>query len=156
MLVILGIALTLVGVVLLVPIRYRLKTETTNGMKGLRTETKATWLLHLVSAYVTYQENELDWQVRVGWKKYRASEEDVEIGESVGEDKTSGEENSFSKEINSKGDVKEQATKKQSKKKATASEEKQNWIEKIKCTIKGICDKIKNVKDLMLEETHNL
>ena len=79
LLVILGITLTLIGVVLLVPIRYRMKTETTNGMKGLRTEVKANWLLHLISAHITYQEEELDWQVRVGWKKFKASEEDVHI-----------------------------------------------------------------------------
>ena len=62
LLVILGITLTLIGVVLLVPIRYRMKTETTNGMKGLRTEVKANWLLHLISAHITYQKEELDWQ----------------------------------------------------------------------------------------------
>ena len=66
---ILGIVLTLIVVVLFVPIRYRAKIETTDGVKKLRVEAKVTWLLHLISAHVAYKENKLVWQARVAWKK---------------------------------------------------------------------------------------
>ena len=167
LLVILGIALTLVGTVLFVPVRYRVKTETTDGMKGVRAEAKATWLFHLISAFVTYQEEELDWKIRIGWKKIRASEEDVGIEENVEEKtssdtkKTTSTEETSSKEKAS-GEEKASDDKKSSVKKTTSNEEsasdqskkKDNWIEKIKCTIREICDKIKNIEDFLMEEAH--
>ena len=154
LLIILGITLTLVGVVLFVPIRYRVKTETTNGMKGLKTEGRVTWLLHLISAQITYQDETWDWLVRVGWKKFRAREEDTEIADDIGtEEETdlvsekkistekkviSGKRDDFDEMDDSDEDV----------------VEKENWFQKIKCTILEICDKIKNIKEYLTNETH--
>lgn len=163
LLVILGITLTLVGVVLLVPIRYRLKTETTNGMKDLRTEVKANWLLHLISAHITYQEEELDWQVRVGWKKFRANEEDVQIDDDGIE--IHAENENASKEMTTQKraeEHKESAPRKASVekdsetsgKRATSKAKKEGCFKKIKCTIREFCDKIKNIKEFLVEETH--
>lgn len=151
LLVILGIALTLVGTVLFVPVRYRLKAETMDGMKGVRAEAKATWLFHLISAFVTYQEEELDWKIRIGWKKIKASKDDVEIEEDVGieenvEEETSSDTKKATSTEGTSSEEKESASDK--------SKKKDNWIEKIKCTIKEICDKIKKAKDILLEETH--
>ena len=154
LLIILGITLTLVGVVLFVPIRYRVKTETTNGMKGLKTEGRVTWLLHLISAQITYQDETWDWLVRVGWKKFRAREEDAEKADDIGtEEETdlvsekkvstekkviSGKRDDFDETDDSDKDV----------------VEKENWFKKIKCTILEICDKIKNIKEYLTNETH--
>lgn len=159
LLVILGITLTLIGVVLLVPIRYRMKTETTNGMKGLRTEAKANWLLHLISAHITYQEEELDWQVRVGWKKFQAGEEDAQIDDNVSndinlsaqEELTSDKVDTTSKEITSK---KQSTDGKRSDKRTNSKEKKEGCFKKIKCTIREFCDKIKNIKEFLMDETH--
>lgn len=160
LLILLGITLVLVGVVLFVPIRYRIKTETTNGMKGLRTEGKATWLLHLISAHITYQDEKWDWHVRVGWKKFRASTEDEETcdEETCDEDMTSqvkepsNEEDNTGKEAgtNKKQDSDKGAIENRGKK----SEKKENWFQKIKCTFQEICDKIKNIKEYLMDETH--
>ena len=155
LLILLGITLALVGVILFVPIRYRIKTETTNGMKGLRTEGKATWLLHLISAHITYQDEKWDWLVRVGWKKFRASTEDEETCD---EDMTtqvkepSNEEDNTGKEAgtNKKQDSDKGALGNRGKK----SEKKENWFQKIKCTFQEICDKIKNIKEYLMDETH--
>lgn len=154
LLIILGITLTLVGVVLFVPIRYRVKTETTNGMKGLKTEGRATWLLHLISAQITYQDEKWDWIVRVGWKKIRAREEDTEIAEYIGieedTDVTRGEKVSAEKKVTS-GKTDDFDETDDSEKDVV---EKENWFKKIKCTILEICDKIKNIKEYLTNETH--
>lgn len=162
LLIILGITLMLVGVVLFVPIRYRLKTETTNGMKGLRTEAKATWLLHLISANVTYHDEELDWQLRVAWKKFSASDEDagtegdIDIEENMEKEKSSDMKKATDKKQTSGVDEKpDKTTGKEKDSDRNAGERStMNWIEKIKCTIRGICDKIRNIKDFLMEETH--
>ena len=165
LLVILGITLTLIGVVLFVPIRYQMKTETTNGMKGLRTEAKAHWLLHLISAHITYQGEELDWQVRVGWKKFRTTEEDVHIDDGDVDINAEAEKNvdkkitTHDKETASKKEASSSKTSAEkdgetSGKRTSSKEKKESWIKKIKCTIKEFCDKIKNIKEFLLEETH--
>ncbi len=165
LLVILGITLTLIGVVLLVPIRYRMKTETTNGMKGLRTEAKAHWLLHLISAHITYQEEKLDWQVRVGWKKFRTNEDDVHIDDgdiytdADVEMSTQDKKTSLGKETTSKKEASSSNTSAEkdgetSGKRISSKEKKESWIKKIKCTIKEFCDKIKNIKEFLMDETH--
>ena len=167
LLVILGITLTLIGVVLLVPIRYRMKTETTNGMKGLRTEVKANWLLHLISAHITYQEEELDWQVRVGWKKFQAGEEDAHIDDgdidiNAEEEKNAHVEMSAQDKrapreegtTNREETTSKATSSEKSKKRAVSKEEKEGCFKKIKCTIREFCDKIKNIKEFLMDETH--
>lgn len=151
LLVIIGITLALVGVVLFVPIRYRLKTETSNGVESLRTEARATWLLHLISAYITYEDKEMDWQVRVGWKKFKANEEDVEEDENLENKETVRNIENYDKEQDS-GD--EQTSNREKTYTSQQSTKKENRIEKIKCTIQRICGKIKNIKDFLMEETH--
>ena len=173
LLVILGIALILVGVVLFVPVRYRIKAETTDGMKDLRVEAKASWILHLASAFATYQNGELDWQLRIGWKKFKADDEEVEFGDVENEDEDvkpvgnedadtestkSDEEDAVTEETAEQGNSankSEKASKKSTtKKKQTKSKKKEKWIEKIKCTIKDFCDKIKNIKEYLMDELH--
>lgn len=168
LLVILGITLTLVGVVLLVPIRYRMKTETTNGMKGLRTEVKANWFLHLISAHITYQEEKLDWQVRVGWKKFQATEEDDRIDDDGNRAEVKEENNAHadtpeqlkratetaSKKASASGTQSAKKCDDASGKRATSKQKKEGCLKKIKCTIREFCDKIKNIKEFLLEETY--
>ena len=144
----------LVGVVLFVPIRYRVKTETTNGMKGLKTEGKATWLLHLISAQITYQNETWDWLVRVGWKTFRAREEDSGIADNIGIE----EETDVSIEEKVSPPKKEASSKTDNWEESGDSDEnvvkKENGFKKIKCTILEICGKIKNIKEYLMEETH--
>ena len=197
LLVILGIALILVGIVLFVPVRYRIKAETTDGMKHLRVEARATWILHLVSAFAIYKDEELDWQLRIGWKKFKGDDEDVleEYSEQGGEETMSEDseetdsreaeaenqvepddaeaikaetepEESAQKEhvsqettqtetVNKKTTREETTSKKSAKQtKKKQSKKKENWMEKIKCTITGFCDKIKNIKEYLMDELH--
>lgn len=149
LLVILGIALIFVGTVLFVPVRYRLKAETTNGLKGLRLEAKATWLFHLISAYAVYRNEELEWQARIAWKKLN-----VEEKEPVRKEKVQG----IKSENNSKDDSKKQTVQELPKeakpKREKKPKEKVNWLEKIKCTIQKFCDKMKKIKEFITDEVH--
>lgn len=154
LLVLLGIILLLIGTVLFVPVRYRIKAETTNGIDDLKMHAKATWILYLATATADYQNKELKWQARIGWKKFSSEMEEPEeesgdgkkweksddpMDEPVKEQKeTSYEESKKSAE---KSATKEKVSKKQAKK-------KQSFIEKIKCTIKRICDKIKKIWEM--------
>ena len=159
LLVILGITLALIGVVLFVPIRYQMKTETTNGMKNLKTEAKANWLLHLISAHITYQDEELDWHVRVGWKKFRTTEEDVRIDDdgihtdadvemSAQDKKTShGKETTSKKEASSSNRSVEKDGEASGKKVAS---QKEGCFKNIKCTLQEIYGKIKNIKEFLM------
>lgn len=162
LLVIIGITLVLAGTVLFVPVRYRLKTETKNGMKELRTEARFSWLLHLISAYVTYDEQEIDYHVRIGWKTFNASEDephkelttqDEEVHRpeqgAHAEETSRGEEVNRGKEVH-QGEDAPRGEKLSSKKPV----KKDNWFKKIKCTIKEIYGKIKDIKEFLLEETH--
>lgn len=164
LLVIIGIAIALVGIVLFVPVRYRIKAETTESLKGLRLEAKATWLLHLISAFVVYKEKKLDWQVRIAWKKFRVS--DVESKQEKSSDVNKKSETMLEQQDTLQKQGSEETPREKSepqdvpeakpkvKKSVKANKKKVNWFEKIKCTIKSICDKIKKVKDYITDETH--
>lgn len=178
LLAILGIAVALVCIVLFVPIRYRLKAETTNGLSGLLLEFKATWLFHLVSAYAIYKETELEWKARIAWKKLGGDDElpDEEEFEDVTDDivedivenvetvkektdtqkipQETSQETSKQRESDRKESPDKRKKRKETKKQK--KHEKTSWLDKIKCTIKGICDKIKNIKEFITDETHIL
>ena len=154
LLAIIGIVVVLGGIVLFVPIRYRIKMETTNGLKGLRMEAKATWLLRLISAFVVYQDGELDGKARIAWKKFDIASDADEKKEMVTEQVQECEENSKEKSEMEDAHNTEPKIKPTSKKSAEADSKKIKWFKKIKCTIKLICDKIKHVKDFITEETH--
>lgn len=68
LLVILGLILTLIAIVLFVPLRYRVSESGAGDLKSLQGRVKFSWLLHLVSGYACYENQKLDWNVRVAWK----------------------------------------------------------------------------------------
>lgn len=165
LLVILGIALIAVGTVLFVPVRYRLKAETTDGLKGVQMEAKATWLFHLISAVASYRESELEWQLRIGWKKIKSDEDAGNLNADVDEKEKTATKNTEQEESAQKETAQKETSKTETAKqkisqeksastKPEKSKEKKNWFKKIKCTIKEIYDKIKKAKDFILEETH--
>lgn len=163
LLAIIGIAIVFVGIVLFVPIRYRIKAETTDSLKGLRIEARATWLLHLISAFVVYKDGELDWKARLAWKKFHASEVESKQEESSDVDEKNETVEERVEQQDSLQTTKQEETPQKKnetedeptpKKSVTKDKKKANWFEKIKCTIKSICDKIKKVKEFITDEIH--
>lgn len=147
-LIIIGIILIcILGSVLFVPIRYRLKIESENSFKDLKVEARATWLFHLAYASASYEKEKLMWKLRVGWKKYHTDEkmtkwEEAEKSEEIKNPKKSEK---IKKKRKTEGKTER---KKESKKEDKKSENKFTY------TISKICDKIKEIKAFLTEETH--
>lgn len=74
--VILGILLLTVCVILFVPIRYQLTASCDGTFAGLHAKARATWLLHLVRLYVSYENRKLSWRIGIAWKSIRSGKED--------------------------------------------------------------------------------
>ena len=129
LLAILGILIFLICTIFLMPANYLIQAKTADGVQGLEFEAKAHWLLHLFTAYYIYKDKQSDWQVRIGWKTFNHKDHD---SSTRSEKKQEAEQ---SEAENSAG-----TTTKTSKIQC----EKQSWFEKIKCTIRKICDKIKS------------
>lgn len=67
LLAILGILVLLVCVVFFVPARYKGQGTCEGSLDSLEGRLDFSWLLHLVSGYVSYSDQKLDWQLRIGW-----------------------------------------------------------------------------------------
>lgn len=76
LLIILGVLVLSVCVVLFVPLRYHGKAEAKGTLDSVKAHLKFSWLLHLVSGYITYENKETKWQVRILWKKLNVEKKD--------------------------------------------------------------------------------
>ena len=162
LLAILGIIILALCVVLLVPLRYVISAESKGNMETSRVEVKFHWLLHLFSGRALYENQELKYKIRALWMILADSEEDAnpskKVKETVTEDASTNEskveaepevESAAESEAEPTEEVKSE-TKAESKKK----ESKENKLEKLKCTIKNLCDKIKMVLEFIKDEAH--
>lgn len=81
LLAIIGLIVLLLLIVFLVPLRYQMTGEGAGSLKSLQGKMKFSWLLHLVSGYVKYQNQKLEWNIRIAWKwlggKDAATEEPI-------------------------------------------------------------------------------
>ena len=66
---ILGLIILLICIVLFTPIRYKLTSNATGNIKDAQALFKVSWLFHLVTARISYQEKVLKWQARIAWIK---------------------------------------------------------------------------------------
>ena len=150
LLAILGILILLLCTVFFMPANYFVQTKTVDGIKGLTFEAKTHWFLHLFTAYYIYKDKQSDWQVRIGWKTFnhkdhedstrsKKKHEDVVVEEVESSDKSDNSEGQTSAG-QSKAEYNADTQRKISEKRC----KKQSWLEKIKCTIIKICDKIKS------------
>ena len=67
-LVLLGLIVLIAGIMLFVPIRYRIEMKGEGTLQSLEVKVRFSWLLHLLSGYVSYADKKADWQVRTAWK----------------------------------------------------------------------------------------
>jgi len=150
LLIILGVLVLSVCVVLFVPLRYHGKAEAKGTLDSVKAHLKFSWLLHLVSGYVTYENRETKWQVRILWKKLNVEKKDSQeavFSENVSEDESSKELKTDTEKDKSKINESEpdKLNKKTNVKTSSKKSEKQkkNIFEKIKYTFRDFCDKIK-------------
>ncbi len=113
LLIILGLLVLSVCVVLFVPLRYHGKAKAKGTLDSVKAHLKFSWLLHLVSGYVTYENKETKWQVRIFWKKLNVEKKDsheanasenVSETELLEEDESDTEED-ISGKLNTKSDA---------------------------------------------------
>lgn len=161
LLAILGILILLLLVVLFVPFRYQITADSKGDLKTSSIHAKFSWLLHLISGQVVYENEKLDWKVRVAWKKLPETKKEQETQSAQSEpteDEPEEKKSTEDKLVESKSEEpvqlaqqeESQEPKKQSEPEKQAKPEKTSIFEKIKYTIQKFCDKIKailNMKD---------
>ncbi len=133
LLVLLCAVLCLIGIVLLVPFRYRVNASVDGQIDSLKAEAKVSWFFRLIYAYAVYENQTFKWNLRVFWKRFDAEKADGEptlVEDEAEEPAAAVSEDEKSEERESVDEVK-QPTK------------KRTVFEKIKYTFRQICDKIK-------------
>ncbi len=156
LLVILGIILFAISMALLFPAQYRVEASADGDWEHAVVTAKIVWFLHLISADAIYKDGVYRWKARVFWKKlHEKKEEQTEENDKIEESQLDNDEKETSKE----------ERKKEFKKPVDSKEKKKNrfqvWIDKIKCTIRKIYAKIKEIwkikekiRELLSDETH--
>lgn len=164
LLVILGLLILLLSIVLFVPIRYQVYAEVPEDKDKICAEVRVSWLLKIVKAVVNYREKQLEWNVKIFWKKWTADakseeptqkKEQEEIATTVLNEIVEDIENDIDEIAD---DVQKDAEEENEEIETSVPEEqpkkKKKVFEKIKYTIRSICDKIKGyleIKDKIVE-----
>lgn len=161
LLAILGILVLSLCVVFFVPLRYEINAETKGDLPSTKVKIHFSWFLHLIAGQVTYLEEEIDYKIRILWKKISLKETEVETpAESVVQSSEEAKESvSEAKTVEtSKEDLDDAFAESSSDTSSDTSTETegQSKLQKIKCTIKDVCDKIKMVLEFLKGEPHKL
>jgi len=157
--VILGVILLVVFVVLFAALKYEVAAAADGDIKSVKANIKFSWLFHLISGFVIYEEQKLNWQVKVAWKKLnvpkagadQSTEKAEEIAKEITHEaveETTAVFDEKSVEIIESTKENENISKKESKKQTKKQAKKVPFKEKIRCSIQKISDKIKEIKDL--------
>ena len=155
--VILGLILAVVLIVLFVPIQYQVSGKCEGDVKTLQGDAKISWLFHLLTGNVGYQNGKLFLKVRIAWKwidlleKKEKPEEkkkkpDQEKGKEPPCKTEEEEEKKVQQEKIEERTENDQIEYKEPKKEKKKEKKKESGIEKIKKTFHNICDKIKVLK----------
>lgn len=159
--VIIGIVLLIIFIVLFAAVRYEIKAATDGDIKSLDADLNFSWFFHLISGYVRYKEENLDWQVKIAWKKMNVPQKSKTIDlsdtkEVVETAKISTDDILYEEEIVKPESIKAESIKtesvqdKEKNKKITKKRKKKKEPlgEKIRCSIQKISDKIKDINEL--------
>lgn len=153
--VILGIIVLLVSIVLLVPMRYKVKAQCDGTKKGFEACARVSWMCHLVSGYAIFEDEKFSWQMRVLWKKLNVEKKTKKVPEKAEPSKMqnisqTSEKYSKPVEVQDKAEVQQKAeskttseTKTKTVSKNSRKSKHQTILQKIKYTFQKICDKIK-------------
>ena len=178
LLIILGLLVLSICIVLFVPLKYLGKAESFGTVDSIKAQLKFSWLFHLISGYVYFENKETKWQVRIFWKKLNV-ETEPKKSEELAEDKSAeeSEEESENRETVENDSVQEEtvceeslhnkseeeSVKQEELSAKTEKKKKKGLLEKIKYTFQAICDKIKvlirkkeELQAFLADELHQL
>ncbi len=167
LLVILGLFVLTLCIVLFIPLKYQAKASAAGKIESVRARVDFSWLFHVVSGFVSYEKENLKWQVSILWKKINtvtsakkveiqmetALENEVKtVEEVIMEEKTVPEQrldDETEAEMQNEVEVDESEVPKHTKK------------DKKRSTFPNICDKIKTLnekkdklEDFICDEVH--
>ena len=162
---IIGIVVFIIAAVLLAALRYEIKAKLSRDVKLLDIDMKFSWLLRIVSGYVVYRDQKLDWRIKIAWKELNSVKEEtispeIEVEEIVGDVKedttelakkiTSDVVNDVKKDIsgNKACNESEKQDRAAANKVKDSKKPKKSLEEKIQYSIQNISDKIKAVLEL--------
>lgn len=156
--VILGLILLVIFVVLFAALKYEVAAAADGDMKSVKANIKFSWLFHLISGFAVYEEQKLNWQVKVAWKKInvpkveaeqsteKAEEIAKEVTHEVVEETTAVFDETIQDVKNESAEITESTKKNENTSKKQAK--KVPFKEKIRCSIQKISDKMKEIKNL--------
>lgn len=166
---ILGLLILLLCIVFFVPLRYELIAESKGDLKNTKLNLTFHWLLHLFSGYVIYNEEKLDYRIRVLWKKISGDDlnknnESTEDSEEESKEEVEDVVDKILEKADPEKKVDDVLDKADPEKivdsilepEKEASDEKtsENKLDKLKCTIRKVCDTIKMVLEFLKGEAH--
>lgn len=153
--VIIGLVLLIVFVVLFTAMRYEIKASAEGDVKSIDANVKFSWLFHLISGFVSYKEQNIDWQVKIAWKKLNVPENEEKKKE-ASINKTEPAKIEVKEEttiqelaepiVENVSEMKTETNEAPSKKSKKSKKKKEPIGEKIRCSIQKISDKIKEIK----------
>ncbi len=159
LLAILGLLILLLCIVFFVPLRYVIEAETKGDLSSTNVKIRFSWFLHLISGQVTYLEEVVDYKIRILWKNITDVEKREETKETeISAESEKGDSEEFVPDISSEsaeGASEETSIPENVDEKQTETT-KESKFQKIKCTIKDVCDKIKMVLEFLKGEPHKL
>lgn len=83
---ILGLLVLLTCIVIFTPFKYKMSGSSDGTLEGIKADAKGSWLFHLVSVYVGYEEQKISFKMRIAWKKWMQSETEPKSERPVSED----------------------------------------------------------------------
>lgn len=162
-LIILGLILLLIGVILFVPISYEVKGEFPEDKGEMKVSANVHWLFRLLRVKVMFYHKELDGHIRIAWKKISLKDDKTPKKEKKKKSDKKKKKSEKKEEKTVEKTVEKQVESVENKpieEKTISTEESSDskaekvsikkkigaLLEKIKCTFRNICDKIKEVK----------
>lgn len=153
--IIIGLVLVAVGIVLFVPVRYRVDGELDNAVKKREVQVRFFWFFHLLSGYAKYEEDTFSWRVRFFWKKWNCAEDVQEVPEIEIENTSQGEREDTATQEKREDTAQEKhrtdAVKRTAKKR---KKEKKYTFQKLYDKIKAIKTKKDAVFEFLQDEKH--
>lgn len=83
LLILLALILLLVVIVLFCPVKYKISAEGHNSLDSLKAEGKVSWLFRLISGTFRYENENLEWNLRLAWKKMGEPQEETSSQEGM-------------------------------------------------------------------------